>query len=203
MTKRISTYILLGAYVIDLFVPFILSFYYPGYNAAFDTISTLGTKASPVAVWENLALISVGILYTLFGQQLTYLFTSRDRPSKNYVKGIIAFGLGSVLAGIFPEDVKGLEVESISSKIHGISSFIGFLGLIFCPYWATKIKQINTPSWVNYVFLVSGIFTFVLFLSSEKKEYGFFQFTGLYQRINLIILYLALWVNFKNTETKP
>jgi len=43
---------------------------------------------------------------------------------------------------------------------------------------------------------VLAVLTFVLFLTSENIDSGILQYTGLFQRLNLIILYGHLILNY-------
>lgn len=192
--------ILLLAVAIDLTVPLILGNFYPNYNHLKDTVSSLGTEISPVKQWEGLSLISVGILFCLFAYGQFGQFYNKGKYEKLYAAGIFLFGIGSILAGIFPEDYKGLEKETISSKIHGIASFIGFIFLILCSLWATIIKQIETNKWLNYFLFILALVSFFLFLFSENIELGFFKYTGLLQRINLLILYSSIVLNYQKMK---
>lgn len=187
--------ILIIASLSDLIIPVFLGVKYPNYNHFYDTISTLGTKNSPVKKWEGLNLILVGILFIVFafGQRLE--FNNIGWSNNLYFIGIIVFGIGCILAGIFPEDPKGVE-ETVNGKIHGISSGIGFILLMLCPLWALFIKEYKSLTILNVILLILCILTFVLFLISEKIENGILKYTGLYQRLNLIFLYSFLIINY-------
>jgi len=112
-----------------------------------------------------------------------------------YTIGIILFGIGCIFAGIFPEDIQGSS-ESINGKIHGIASGLGFLFLILNPLWALWIRELQNFKIINILLFIFGLITFVLFLVSENKTKGILKYTGLFQRINLIILYGALIFNY-------
>ena len=193
--------VLLTAFAIDLIVPFALAPYYPHYNHMIDTISTLGTAISPVKFWAGWSLVLVGILYSVFAYGHFQLFEKKGRFEQGYFAGILAFGIGSILAGFFPEDFKGREGESINGKIHGIASFLGFMGLILCPLWANKIEQIKTDRRTNHLLFLLALITFLLFLFSEHTESGILKYTGLFQRLNLLLLYSALLINYRLTSS--
>jgi len=99
------------------------------------------------------------------------------------------------LAGIFPEDPKGIS-ETISGKIHGIASGIGFIFLILNPLWAIWIAEFKNLRSVNITLFILAILTFILFVTSENINNGILQYTGLFQRLNLIILYGHLILNY-------
>ena len=187
--------ILLLATLGDLFVPIIIGSEYPGYNHLIDTISTLGTNKSPVQKFQCINLIAVGILFIIFSVGQGLSFTQIKWCHKLFIIGIILFGVGSILAGIFPEDPKGIA-ETISGKIHGIASGIGFIFLIFNPLWAIWIVEFKDLKYVNITLFILAILTFILFVTSENIDSGILQYTGLFQRLNLTILYGHLILNY-------
>lgn len=187
--------ILIVASLSDIIVPIFLGSKYPDYNHLYDSISTLSTRISPVTKWAGLNLILTGLLFNIFsvGQQLE--FSNSGWISNLYSIGIFFFGTGCILAGIFPEDPKGSN-ETGSGKIHGISSGIGFIFLILCPFWAIFIGEFNGNYIINIILLSLGILTFILFLLSKNKDNGILKYTGLLQRLNLIFLYICLIINY-------
>lgn len=187
--------ILVAAICADLLIPVVLATRYPGYNHFRDTISTLGTPDSPVQKYQCVTLIAVGSLLLIFavGQALSFQMIRWSHVL--FLLGIILFGVGSILAGIFPEDPFGVE-ETISGKIHGIASGLGFLFLILNPLWALWIDEFAKLKLVNVVIFPLAILSFVAFLLSEGRTTGILQFTGLFQRLNLCILYGHLLLNF-------
>ena len=191
--------VLLLASLSDLFIPFFVGKHYPGYSHVKHTISTLGTCNSPVQKIQSTTLIVVGILFVIFALGQQYLFSQQNWASNMYVIGIILFGVGCIFAGIFPEDIKSIP-ETLSGKIHGIASGMGFLFLILCPLWAIWIQDFGTSKLLNIIIFILGLLTFILFLTSENKDTGILAYTGLYQRLNLIALYSALIINFVNMK---
>jgi hypothetical membrane protein len=190
-----SLIILIVASLSDLVIPVILGLKYPEYSHLRDTISALGSKESPVKKQENANLILVGILFFLFALGQGFAFEDIGWSHAAYIWGIIAFGIGCIIAGIFPADSVRME-ESISNKIHGVGSGIGFLFLILNPLWATFIDAFAEYRLLNTLLFSAGIVTFTLFVMSEKRETGLLQYTGLFQRLNLIVLYGCLILNF-------
>jgi len=179
----------------DLLVPVFIGTKYPNYNHFIDTISTLGTKDSPVQKYQRINLMIVGVLFLIFCIGEYLLFKQKTWAHNWYTVGIFMFGLGCILAGIFPEDIQGTS-ETNSGKIHGISSGIGFLFLILVPLWAIWIKEFNTLKIMNIILFILGLITFIIFLLSERQTNGVFKFTGFFQRLNLTVLYGALVANF-------
>ena len=187
--------ILLLAVLGDLFVPIIISVKYQDYNHLVDTISTLGTNESPVQKSQCTNLIAVGILFIIFSVGQGLAFTQIKWCHRLFILGIVLFGIGTILAGIFPEDPKGIA-ETVSGKIHGIASGIGFIFLILNPLWAIWITEFKDLRYVNMTLFVLAVLTFALFLISENISSGILKYTGLFQRLNLIILYGHLILNY-------
>jgi hypothetical membrane protein len=187
--------VLVIATCVDLLVPVVLGKYYPGYDPLRDTISALGAPNSPVQKYECATLIVIGSLILVFAFGQARSFESMHWSHNLYILGIILFGLGSILAGFFPEDPVGVE-ETISGKIHGIASGLGFLLLILNPLWSLWISEFSKMKVVNTILFPLAILTFVLFLLSENRTTGVLQYTGLFQRLNLFILYGGLILNF-------
>ena len=192
---KIFLIILLMATVGDLLIPVIIGLKYPGYNHLYDTISSLGTNKSPVQKYQCLNLIIVGALFMLFSIWQYRAFESFNWHHKLYLVGIIIFGLGTIIAGIFPEDPIGIE-ETVSGKVHGIASGIGFLFLILNPLWSIWIREFRSIHYVHIVIFILALLTFVLFIMSENKNVGIFKYTGLLQRLNLFILYSHIVYNY-------
>ena len=186
---------LLTAVLSDLLIPKIIGTKYPGYNHFIHTISTLGTNNSPVQKYQCINLIMVGVLFLVFSLGQHFMFDQKNWAHNWYTAGIIIFAIGCIFAGIFPEDIQGVA-ETSSGKIHGIASGIGFLFLILNPLWAVWIKEFSKFQTLNIILFVFGLITFLFFLLSENKTAGFFRFTGLFQRLNLIALYGALIFNY-------
>lgn len=191
----------LSAMIGDFVVPHILGRKYPNYNIVYDVISQLGTKGSPVRKQISAWLIILGILFICFGMGQGMQFRNQTWAHWMYLWGIVVFGIGAgIIAGIFPEDTKGVE-ETISGKIHGIFSGSGFMFLIMNPLWALWIDELNRLAGLNTILFILGVITFGLFVASEKKETGLLGMSGLWQRLNMLVVYSAILVNF--IFTKP
>jgi len=187
--------VLAAAVVADLGVSFVLGLRVPGYSPWRDTISQLGAPGSPVQLLESVNLVIVGVLFLFFAVGELRLAEKPRRFHHWYAWGLILFAVGCVLAGIFPEDAAG-SAESVSGKIHGISSGLGFLALMFNPLWMVWIHNNRGMRLLNGLFFGAAVVTFILFGASEDVSAGWLSYTGLFQRINLLVLYASLVVNF-------
>ena len=180
----------------DFIVPTILSRRYPGYNPLYDVISELGSSKSPVRTWLSTWLIVLGVLLTLFGVGQASRFETFTWAHGLYIGGILGFGIGAgIIAGIFPEDPHG-AAETVSGKIHGIFGGLGFLMLLLNPLWALKIDEFNGLETTNLILFVVGAASFGLFLASERRDTGILGMSGLWQRLYLLFVYGALFINY-------
>ena len=179
----------------DFVVPLILGRHYPGYSHLRDTISTLGTDESPVkrqlSVW--LIVLGAGFLVFAAGQGTQFHpFTWRHWL---YLTGIVAFGLGAgMVAGVFPEDAPGTP-ETLSGKIHGLGAGIGFILLLLEPLWARGMAECSSVRGWNTLGFSVALVAFTLFLASGKSSGFLAQWTGLWQRIYLAVIYFVLAMN--------
>ncbi|MHA1518949.1 MAG: DUF998 domain-containing protein [Promethearchaeota archaeon] len=179
----------------DLLVPTIISKQYRSYNHLKDTISSLGTSESPVQKQQCMNLIIVGVLFSTFSLINWFIMEGKIRAHHWYYIGILIFGIGCILAGIFPEDPNDVE-ETSSGKIHGIASGLGFIFIISSLYWAIKIPELVDLQFFSFVFFILAILTFLMFLFSNSIKWRIFSYTGLYQRLNLIVIYTALIIDY-------
>ena len=175
----------------DFIVPYLLGKKYHNYGNLKDTISTLGTNNSPVKKQLSYWLIALGLLLLIFSVGHTHIFAVYSWKHILYLLGIIIFGIGCILSGVFGEDSKGSK-ETKSGKIHGISSGLGFISLTFNPLWIFLIIENAGMKIFNISFFILGFLTLILFLESYKRD----RLTGLWQKINLATLYLPLIVNY-------
>jgi hypothetical protein len=196
---KIFLLILLVATLCDLVIPVIIGLQYPRYNHLYDPISALGTDGSPVQKYQCWNLIIVGFLLMLFVTGQYRLFESLRWCHILYIAGIVLYGLGTVVAGFFPEDPVGVD-ETVSGKIHGIASGIGFIFLILNPLWAVWIREFKGVGPIHGIALVLALATFALFILSENRHTGVFKYTGLWQRLNLVVLYGYLVFNFMRSR---
>lgn len=179
----------------DFAVPWMLARRYPGYSHIRDTISTLGTRESPVKSHISLWLIVLGVCFLVFaaGQAAQFhLFTWRHWL---YLAGIVAFGLGAgIVAGLFPEDAAG-EVETLSGKVHGTGSGLGFILLLLALLWARGMAECAAVRIWNTLGFCIALVAFLLFLISGKRGGSLGGWTGLWQRVYLAALYSVLLMN--------
>lgn len=118
----------------DLIIPFLLAPTYKGYNHLTQVMSVLGNAKSPLHLVYNIWLIIFGI-FILFSAFHLYPTVAKVSMAISIllfsVIAIYAIG-GCVLSGFFSVgETKSLE--TLSAKIHGYGSVIGFLLLTLAP----------------------------------------------------------------------
>lgn len=182
----------------DLIIPFLLAPPYKGYNHLTQVMSVLGNSKSPLHLVYNIWLIIFGIFILL---SVWHLYPTVAKVSKAIsillfsVIVIYAIG-GCVLSGLFSVgETKSLE--TLSAKIHGYGSVIGFLLLTIAPllvglyYFKIANRRLGGFSLVCFVFTI--VF-FALFIMADKSHYHgtIVAFEGLWQRLSLLSMYLPI-----------
>lgn len=182
----------------DLAVSLILSFFYKGYSNAKMSISALGNPSSPVRMPFNLWMILEGLLFLASIPAIYSCYNSISGVlTKVLVIFVAAFAVGAcIFTGFFSVN-ESKDVVTTASKIHGAGSAIGFMLFLFVPLLLAILSFKNSESGFGILsiicFVISLLF-FVLFVMSDKPELKntVIQNEGLWQRLNLIFMYLPL-----------
>ncbi|HCQ5837884.1 TPA: DUF998 domain-containing protein [Clostridioides difficile] len=186
------------AFILDLLIPFILAPTYKGYNHLTQVMSVLGNNKAPLHNVYNAWLIVFGIILVVINFKIYEIVSERSR-----LIGVILFTIvliyaigGCILSGLFSVgEVKSLA--TLSEKIHGYGSVIGFMCLAFAPLfvgiYAYKINNIKFFSFCIGCFILA-ILCFSCFVMGDKPNYKntFLTFEGLWQRLSLLFMYLPL-----------
>lgn len=90
-------------------------------------------------------------------------------------------------------EVKG--VNTVSSKVHGISAAIGFMTLLFFPLLngILGFKQRNLRvGAVCIVAFILAFISFIFFVIGDKQQFQntFFSYEGLWERVTLFCMYV-------------
>lgn len=162
----------------------------PGYSHLGDFISTLGAIDAPYASIQqlNFAVFGGSILALSLG--IHYWFDAGRRVRVGTVL-LGTFGVGVVLAGVFPEDPAA--PESTVNFLHNLVSTVAFVSGIVGVSLATRRIR-NDDRWPSYpyelLWTVSVLLvTFVVFMYSVFTESAVVGFT---QRAFIGVL--SLWV---------
>lgn len=163
---------------------------YPGYNHKMQFLSELGASGSPTQkLSPRVNNFPLAILFFLFGFYL-YGLVSGSLNFKLMGLCIIAHGVGTFVAGVFPMDADPFTKEpSRSGKIHALAGMIMFLSLLLAPV----IGLFNT-------FLDSGFKVFsgvcivlTLYISVRlARAFSTRGTVGLYQRLSYAVQLLWL-----------
>lgn len=198
MMKNNVSYLLPLALSLDLIIPFILAPFYKGYNHLTQVMSVFGNNKAPLHLVYNVWLIICGGIILLNDFTL-YKLVSRHSSIIATLLFIIvliyAVG-GCILSGLFSVgETKSLV--TLSAKIHGYGSVLGFMALVFCPLLigiaGYKAGNIVLCVFSIICFMMSVIF-FTLFVMADKPNYQdtIIAFEGLWQRLSLLFMYLPL-----------
>lgn len=186
------------ALIADIVIPFLLALPYKEYSHAFQVMSVLGNNESPLYIVYNCWLILLGVVILISS------FAIYDKLSQHskilatlllIVMIIYAIG-GCILSGIFQVgETKSLE--TISEKIHGYGSVIGFMLLTFAPLLCSLYlfkRNCTTYAIFALICFILAIVFFVLFVMSDKMEFKntFIALEGVWQRLTLLFMYIPI-----------
>lgn len=184
--------------VLDLIIPFLLAPTYKGYNHITQVMSVLGNQKAPLHLVYNIWLVLLGVIILISSFQIYFVTVRSSKVVSIILTAIVAIYAigGCILSGIFSvEETKSLE--TLSAKIHGYGSVVGFLLLTFAPL-LIGIHFFKIQNWTFGIlslgcFMLTLIF-FVLFVLADKPIYNgtFVASEGLWQRLSLFFMYLPL-----------
>jgi hypothetical membrane protein len=182
----------------DFIIVYIFAKYYPEYNHLKDVMSVMGNDKSPTHKIYNIWLIILGIVMIIFGFSiyLQYKIISNNLSIIIFVI-MTLYGIGGcILSGIFSVN-ETKEIETVYSKIHGISAGIGFMLLAFVPLFIGKLFKIEQKALlgnISIIIFVICLGLFVIFVLSEKEQFQktIIGYSGLWQRLLLGSMYAPL-----------
>ena len=184
----------------DLIVSLVLSFFYKGYSSMKMSLSALGNPNSPVRIPFNIWMFIEGVLFLLALPAVYQYFQQTSKALTIVMMVFIAFfAVGACILTCFFSVNESKDVVTTASKIHGAGSVIGFMLFLLVPLFVAilSFKAQNTA--VGVVSLVSFVLSlvfFALFVMSDKPEFKSTAINneGLWQRLNLLFMYLPLAV---------
>ena len=180
----------------EFILPWILKHFYKGYNSKTMVMSVLGSPESPVRWIYNAWLVWLGA-FLLFTSALVF----KNNITISSVLAVLAFisistfavGAG-ILSGLFSVN-ESKEKVTISSKIHGVGSAIGFMTLLFFPLLqcilAFKSNDMIQGTVCTIAFVLATLF-FVFFIMGDKENFKdtVFSYEGLWERLSLFFMYV-------------
>lgn len=151
--------------IADLIIPFLLAPTYKGYSHLTQVMSVLGNSKAPLHLIYNIWLIVFGIAILISTLQL-YPTVAQISSSISIMlfSIIVIYAVGGcILSGIFSVgETKSLE--TLSAKIHGYGSVIGFLLLTLAPLFVGLYFFKVSNGLLGILSLICFIFAIVFFL---------------------------------------
>ena len=191
---------LLIAMIGDIVVSLILPLFYREYSTLKMSVSALGNPSSPVRIPFNLWMLAEGCLFLLSLPAVYHHF----RPVSGGIAGVLVafiavFAVGACVFTCFFSVNESKDVVTAASKIHGAGSVAGFLLFLFVPLLLAILyfKEHNgAMGAVSIASFVLALVFFTLFVMSDKPSFKdtFVDHEGLWQRLNLALMYLPLAV---------
>ena len=197
---RFGWYALVIAMIGDVLISLVLPYLYKEYNIMKMSISALGNPQSPVRIPFNIWMLIEGLLFLAAIPALYKLFHRVSGGLTNTMIIFIAiFAIGACIFTCFFSVNESKVIVTTASKIHGIGSVVGFMLFLFVPLLVAILSFKSNDSHVGVVsivcFIIAFVF-FVLFVMSDKPEFAttIINNEGLWERLNLIFMYLPLLV---------
>lgn len=161
-------------------------------------MSVLGNHNAPLHLVYNIWLVVFGISLLICTISTYYIVAEASKVvAVLFVLVIAAYAIGGcILSGFFSvEETK--SIETISAKIHGFGSVIGFLLLTFAPLLASiyffKLDN-EGMGIVSLTCFILAIGFFALFVMADKPHFQgtIIGLEGLWQRLLLLCMYFPI-----------
>lgn len=183
---------------LDLMIPFLLAPTYKGYNHLTQVMSVLGNSKAPLHLIYNIWLVLLGVTILVSTLQLYPTVAQVSNPISIMLFSVIAiYAVGAcILSGIFSVG-ENKSLETLSARIHGYGSVIGFLLLtvapLLCGIYFFKVSN-GLLGILSLICLIFAIAFFTLFVMADKPKYKgtIIAFEGLWQRLSLLSMYLPI-----------
>ena len=193
---KVFNLLLLATIVGEFLLPWILKYFYDGYDSRKMVMSALGSPESPVRKIYNIWLVWLGVFLLVAS---IILFNDIKNTSMTLAiltsASVIIFAIGAgILAGIFSVN-ESKDVVTLASKIHGVGAAIGFMALLFFPLLSgiVAFKEHDKMQGIICVlaFILALVF-FVFFIMGDKEELAqtIFAYEGLWERCTLFFMYV-------------
>lgn len=192
--------LLIIASVGDLIIPFLLAPFCDKYNHLTMVMSLLGNRNCPLHFVYNIWLVLAGIMF-MFGSTKLYAAYSHisNVLSIWLLLAILIYAIGAcILSGIFSVG-ETKELITISEKIHGYASVLGFFLLAFVPLiiavlsFQSKDRLIGV---ISFLFFILTVSFFTLFIMADKEKFAntIISYEGFWQRLSLLCMYAPIVV---------
>ncbi len=197
---RFGRYALLIAMTGDILVSLVLPLFYKEYNIMKMSISALGNPKSPIRIPFNIWMFIEGILFLAAIPALYKMY----HPVSGWltytlIVFVSVFAVGACIFTCFFSVNESKDIVTTASKIHGIGSVAGFMLLLFVPLLLSILSfksNENNMGVVCIVCFVIALVFFCFFVMSDKPEFSntIINNEGLWERLNLIFLYVPLFI---------
>lgn len=184
----------------DVIVSLLLPCFYKGYSRKKMSISALGNPQSPVRWPFNIWMLIEGILFLL---AVPAFYSKYHDVSAGLTYAVIAcmvlFAVGACVFTCFFSVNESKDEVTTASRIHGAGSVIGFMAFLAVPLLTAILSfKINDGvcGGIGIADFVMALIFFALFVMADKEEFKntFVANEGLWQRLNLVFMYLPLFV---------
>jgi hypothetical protein len=170
---------------------------YPGYSQLHDTMSSLGSSASPVSDIISAWWVLLGILMIMFAFGFRSAYPPRDKYVRIVFWLLILYGLGEGLgSGLFKADrVSGSYTTSFI--VHDILGGAGVVAILVLPLIIQKISPFfSSPRFIRFSYITFVLGTLFLVLFSFRfignGENIMAEYKGLWQRLFILVYYIYL-----------
>lgn len=162
----------------------------PGYSHTTEFISSLGGVGAPYAIVQQLNFAVFGSSLIAFAAGVHVWFGDGRRPRVGTALFLV-FGVGVILAGVFPENAAA--PESVTHVLHNVVSMIAFLAGITGVGLLTR-RFGSDRRWPTYRYELFGtllvvLVTFAVFMYTVASDSAVI---GITQRLFLGVM--TLWV---------
>jgi len=197
---KIGWYALLIAMTGDIVLSLLLPVFYNGYSISEMSISALGNPQSPVRLPFNIWMFIEGILF-LMAIPAFYKMYSPVSKGLTITSAIFiaAFAIGACIFTCFFSVNESKDAITTASKIHGAGSIIGFMLFLVVPLLIAILSfkgKEGVTGGISIACFVLALVFFALFVMSDKEEFSrtIIANEGLWQRLNLLFMYMPLGI---------
>ncbi len=197
---RLGWYTLFVAMAGDILLSLVLPCFYKEYSSMKMSISALGNPQSPVRIPFNIWMLIEGILF-LAAMPALYkrYYPVSGGLTYTMIIFIAIFAIGACIFTCFFSVNESKDTVTTASKIHGAGSVIGFMLFLFVPLLMAILSFKSKESGIGIVGIICFIIAlafFILFVMSDKPGFSntIINNEGLWERLNLIFMYVPLFV---------
>ncbi len=191
----VSSLMGLSACLGDIIMTYVLGTWYPGYNPLSQPMSDLGDGISPVVRLASNWWIILGLLFVVFGYGFYRAFSNQGKLARRAAWMIAIYGMGEGMGSGLVPGTPGNNFLTLNSIAHNIVSGFGVIAVMLLPFVIMKLYDArHSPYlyWYSWFTTVTGFFFFALFAVSVFYQHGWLSYTGLWQRLWVLMYYLFL-----------